>query len=277
MRDKDKDNDEIGIGIENQERNEANAFDREVLREFGIESLDGLNSKLLILPAKRIAVHLNAKRPPSSPYRFALYQLQDLRNKKVLDYCAGTGETTVIAAKKKPEFVEAFDLSPLAVEVAKRRMAVNKVHSLVNFQVMSAYSLRYPNNYFDVVFGNAALHHLELGVALKEILRVLKRGGKAIFREPFAGSNVLANVRKLIPIKGRVSPQERQLNAEDILLIKEGFSSSQVQYMGLFSRIDRIIKMPVVIERFAEVDVFIMKHFAYLRKFARSFIITLIK
>ncbi len=50
---------------------------------------------------------------------------------------------------------------------------------------------------FDYVFGNAILHHINLDTALSEIMRVLKKGGKAAYCEPFA-HNPLINLYRFI-------------------------------------------------------------------------------
>ncbi len=259
------------------ENNEASAFDNEVLREFDIRHIDELKDEQLLLSEERIRMHVHAVEPPAAPYRFALYQLQDLRDKMVLDYCAGTGETTVIIARKGPRRVEAFDISPLAVQVAKRRMAVNNVASLVSFQTMSAYSMAYSDDSFDVVFGNAVLHHLDLRIAMKEVARVLKPGGLAVFREPFSGSRLLSSIRRLIPIEGSVSDNERQLTSADIDCIKQDFARSEVTFMGILSRLDRLVKHPFVVQFLGVLDASMLKRLPFLRTYARSFVIVLTK
>ena len=120
-------------------------------------------------------------------------------------------------------------------------MQVNRVDKIVNIQVMSAYSMAYSDEVFDTVYGNAVLHHLDLGIAMKEIWRVLKPGGKAIFCEPFTGSRSLQFIRKLIPIKGDLSPYERQLDIADIRMISDCFSFSRIKFLGLLCRLNRII------------------------------------
>jgi len=72
------------------------------------------------------------------------------------------------------------------------------------------------------VFGAAILHHLDLALTAREVHRVLKPGGRAIFTEPIRNSRVLAFLRRLIPYQAAdVSPFERPLRQDEI----ESFAS----------------------------------------------------
>ena len=46
----------------------------------------------------------------------------------------------------------------------------------------------FPDDSIDVVFGIAILHHLDLDLVSREVRRVLKPGGRAIFQEPVRNS-----------------------------------------------------------------------------------------
>lgn len=265
------------MNLEIREKNEAEMFDNEVLVEFGIKRIEELTDRHLKLEEARINMHLGFKAPPNRPYRFALYLLQNLAGKKVLDYCAGTGATTVLIAKKRPARVESFDISPLAVRVAKMRMKANNVADIANPRVASAYSMDYPDNHFDIVYGNAVLHHLDLDIAMKEVRRVLKPGGTAVFCEPFAGSSNLQRIRNLVPIKGDLSPHERQLNPADIKVISGYFSRSEIYFFGLFSRLDKVIKSNGALDLISSVDENLLKTLPFLKKFSRTAVFRLTK
>ncbi len=87
------------------------------------------------------------------------------------------------------------DLSPKMVEVALRNG--EKLGLDVAGKTADAESLPYPDEYFDLVCGHAVLHHIpDLDLAMAEILRVLKPGGRFVFAgEPTARGDVVA--RKL--------------------------------------------------------------------------------
>jgi SAM-dependent methyltransferase len=69
----------------------------------------------------------------------------------------------------------------------------------------------------DVVFGMAVLHHVDLELAAREVHRVLRDGGRAIFAEPVRNSKVLAAIRERIPYRQPdVSPFERPLTFSEV-------------------------------------------------------------
>lgn len=87
------------------------------------------------------------------------------------------------------------DLSPGMVEVARRN-----AHNLgfeVEGRVADAERLPYDDDTFDIVIGHAVLHHIpDLDQSFREILRVLKPGGRFVFAgEPTRHGDIVA--RKL--------------------------------------------------------------------------------
>ena len=72
------------------------------------------------------------------------------------------------------------DLSPGMVEVAQRNAAALGFD--VEGRVADAESIPYPDDSFDLVVGHAVLHHIpDVELALREVLRVLKPGGRFVF------------------------------------------------------------------------------------------------
>jgi len=72
------------------------------------------------------------------------------------------------------------DLSPGMVEVAKRN--ARGLGFEVEGRVADAERLPYDDNEFDIVIGHAVLHHIpDLELSFREILRVLKPGGRFVF------------------------------------------------------------------------------------------------
>lgn len=159
------------------------------------------------------------------PLEFAYHLLGDVRGKMVLDFGAGQGENTLLLAKKGARVV-AMDISHALLQLARQRLRVNGVSSAeANFIVGSAHNIPLREESVDVVFGIAILHHLDLGLAAREIHRVLRKGGRAIFQEPIRNSKVLRMARKLIPFRrADVSAFERPLTDEELVTFAGPFN-----------------------------------------------------
>jgi ubiquinone/menaquinone biosynthesis C-methylase UbiE len=72
------------------------------------------------------------------------------------------------------------DLSPGMVRVALRN--AEKLGLDVDGRVADAERIPYPDDSFDLVIGHAVLHHIpDVRAALREVLRVLKPGGRFVF------------------------------------------------------------------------------------------------
>jgi ubiquinone/menaquinone biosynthesis C-methylase UbiE len=126
-----------------------------------------------------------------------------------LEIGCGTGEFTYRLAPLVNRLV-AIDLSPELLRQAEARVGRACPGADVRFEQQDAMALRLPDASFDAVVGCSVLHHLDAAVALREIWRVLKPGGRCAFSEPnMANPQVL--VQKRVPfIKRRVgdSPDE---------------------------------------------------------------------
>ncbi|MGI8761177.1 MAG: class I SAM-dependent methyltransferase [Jatrophihabitantaceae bacterium] len=84
------------------------------------------------------------------------------------------------------------DLSPGMVEVAQRN--ARGLGFEVEGRVADAERLPYPDNSFELVIGHAVLHHIpDVELAMREVLRVLKPGGRFVFAgEPTRHGDVIA-------------------------------------------------------------------------------------
>jgi ubiquinone/menaquinone biosynthesis C-methylase UbiE len=157
---------------------------------------------------------------------YSYYLLGNAVKKTVLDYGCGAGENSVLIAHHGG-MVKGVDISPELLEIARRRLSFYKFGDNSEFLVGSAYKLPLPDESIDTVFGMAILHHLDLDAASKEVFRVLKKGGRAIFQEPVRNSKLINLVRNLIPYRQPdVSPFERPLTDAELEKFAENFSAS---------------------------------------------------
>ena len=92
----------------------------------------------------------------------------------------------------------------------------------IEFHLMDANNLTFPDETFDVVYGGAILHHLDIEMSVGHIHRVLKPGGKIIFLEPLNMNPLYKLWRKLNP-KER-TPDEHALVSKDFKFIRSKFT-----------------------------------------------------
>ena len=147
-------------------------------------------------------------------------KIGDMQSKRVAEFGCGDGWITKKLAEKGAE-VWTFDISNEAV--GRTRALVNDLdlQEKVHVSQMPAEKLKYDSDMFDLIVGNAILHHVDLVETLKEIRRVLKRGGRAYFTEPLGHNPVLNLYRKMTP--SIRSKDEMPMRFEQFSLIEEYF------------------------------------------------------
>uniref|UniRef100_UPI00140CF9F5 class I SAM-dependent methyltransferase n=1 Tax=Paenibacillus turpanensis TaxID=2689078 RepID=UPI00140CF9F5 len=157
--------------------------------------------------------------------------LNGIRNTRVLEYGCGLSSYSFLLAREGAAFVRGIDISDVAVEKANLRAQQEGLADKMEFLVMDAEKLEFPNDSFDLICGNGILHHLDLQKSYKELSRTLTADGKAIFTEPL-GHNPLINwYRNRTPhIR---TEDEHPLMVQDIELAKEYFSKIETRYYFL--------------------------------------------
>jgi len=178
----------------------------------------------LVASAENIARYVNPPADTLGPLEYAFHLLGDVKGKVVLEYGCGDGVNTILLANRGAHVIS-LDVSPELIDLAQKRVSINRLGSGVDFIVGSAHNLPLPNESVDVVFGIAILHHLDLGLSSREVMRVLKKGGRGIFQEPVRNSKLMRFVRKMIPYKAPdVSPYERPLTDRELKDFASGFT-----------------------------------------------------
>lgn len=90
----------------------------------------------------------------------------------------------VIAEQFGAKKVIAIDIDPDQIERAKNNLPA-PLRDIIEFKVEDAMALEEKDESFDAVFSFGVLHHMEdWRITLKEVARVLKRGGEFFFEEP---------------------------------------------------------------------------------------------
>jgi len=156
---------------------------------------------------------------------FAFIKRHAPRPGRVLDLGCGDGEFTPLLASHGANVI-GLDISTDLLGLARTRIELDGFAGQVRPLCGSAHVIPLQSDSVDLVFGMAVLHHLDLELAAAEVHRVLKPGGRAIFKEPMRNSRVVSRVRAMIPYRQPdISPFERPLRNDEIQRFASRFSS----------------------------------------------------
>jgi SAM-dependent methyltransferase len=205
--------------------------------------------------------------------RPAVASLGELRGRDVLDFGCGHGMAAVMLARRGAR-VTAVDLSPSYVAEAQRRAEVNGV--TVRLLVADGERLPFADGSFDRVWGNAVLHHLDLVRAGRELRRVLRPGGVAVFCEPWGDNPLLRLARQQLPYpgKGRTA-DEQPLRSRDLTMLRQIFPTLEVRGYQLFSMLRRVLRPSRLTRGLEACDERLLRHFPSLARFCRYVVLTL--
>lgn len=235
-----------------------------------------LADKVDLVIAPRHYKKFDVESKPLHCYTHAVQSLGDINNKIILDLGCGTGTFSVILAKRGAKIVNGIDISEVAISIAKKRSEANQVSDICSFSIGSFYDTGFKDNFFDIVVGMSALHHARDKAKLSdEIFRVLKPEGIAVFNEPFGNSEIMERLRLLVPVK--VNEEDKthwneQIKYKDLDVFRKKFEINYREFQ-IFSRLDRIVKWFPFVLFLREIDYFLLKNFAFLRKYARDIVI----
>jgi len=138
----------------------------------------------------------------------------DIRDKTVLDLGCGEGYLSRLLAIKGAAKVVGIDISSERIKLAAM-LAKNEDLKNVEHVCCDAEHIPMQDKSFDIVLGTAILHHLDIEKTLKEIHRVLKPTGRAVFAEPL-GHNIFINLFRMFTPKLRTK-DEHPIVRQDIV------------------------------------------------------------
>jgi SAM-dependent methyltransferase len=183
--------------------------------EKACSALNALQKQQQLLMGKdRVNRYLAPPQNTISPLEYAFHLLGDITGKTLLEYGCGDGPNMVVLSRRGAKVI-GLDISSELLALAKQRMLANRCDG-TTLVLGSAHALPLPDASVDVIFGISILHHLDLEIASREVHRVLKKGGRAIFLEPSRNSRLLTQLRKLLPKRAGASRFERPLTNEEI-------------------------------------------------------------
>jgi demethylmenaquinone methyltransferase / 2-methoxy-6-polyprenyl-1,4-benzoquinol methylase len=115
----------------------------------------------------------------------AIRELLAIDPKNILDVATGTGDVAILISKHlNAKKITGIDISEGMLGVGKQKITRLKLEDLVTLQTGDSEAIQFPDNSFDaitVAFGVRNFENLEKG--LKEMLRVLKPGGRLVVLE----------------------------------------------------------------------------------------------
>jgi SAM-dependent methyltransferase len=205
--------------------------------------------------------------------RPAFEQLGEVGGLDVLDYGCGHGMAAVVLARRGAR-VTAFDLAPAYVAEARRRAAANGVE--VECLAADGECLPFAGAAFDRVWGNAVLHHLDVEQAARELRRVLRPGGVAVFCEPWGGNPLLDWARRSLPYRGKArTAGEQPLRRRQLRVLRRHFPGLQVRGFQLLSMVRRVVPSGRLVNGLEGCDAWLLRRFPGLWQFCRYVVLTL--
>jgi len=153
---------------------------------------------------------------------------------RVLDYCCGSGENGILAAKFGATVV-GIDISPEGIENAEENARRAGVGPLCTHEVMDGEDLKFPDNTFDVIVVYGALHHVDLDRAMEECRRVLKPGGQMLALEALRHNPIIHAYRKLTPNLRTPWEVDHILGVPELRHCRKYFESVTTKYFHLLS------------------------------------------
>lgn len=166
----------------------------------------------------------------------------------LLDFGCGPGDNSLRFWRAGFK-VHGFDISEANINNCQNLFSKNKAAG--NFLVSPAETLPFDDEYFDVIVGIDILHHVDIERSMKEIRRILRPNGLAIFREPVEVSllDKIRNtrlVKTFVPnhasLENHITEDERKLNETDFKIILKEFPKTKIERSLVLSRFDKFIR-----------------------------------
>lgn len=160
-----------------------------------------------------------------------LDEIGPVKSLRILDVGCGLGSFTYYFLGLGAE-VYSLDISFDALNNLQKRRQLHKISSPVEHLPLKSQSI-------DIIWCAAALHHLEIRPAVKELHRVLRDGGRCYFYEPL-GYNPFVNLYRLLT-PGLRTPTEHPLNFDDLKMLQDTFHSVDTQFYHLMALIPQAV------------------------------------
>ncbi|MGD7653433.1 MAG: class I SAM-dependent methyltransferase [Verrucomicrobiales bacterium] len=197
----------------------------------------------------------------------------DLSGKRALEICGGFGKLAGLLAETFPKAeVTGLDLYAASGPEIEDRLA--RLPGL-SYVAGDAFDLTaYPDDSFDLVFGQAALHHLAHnpnGLA-EGVARVLKPGGRFIFIFEPMGHNLLVAAIRAVRMAKHELGDESNLYLSQFEQMAGYFSSCEVQMFNFLGYPMKAFsdRLQVVSDGIQKLDAFLFRSFPALLRYGAN-------
>ena len=157
-----------------------------------------------------------------------------VRDKTVLNYCCGPGDTSVRLAQAGGD-VYGIDISPESVDTARKKVIAAGFPDKGHFQTMDGENMTFPDEMFDVIVVFGVLHHLDVHRAFPELSRILKPNGRILCGEALGYNPVIAAYRRLTPKLRTSWEADHILTMKELRVAQKYFGAVEVHYFHLFA------------------------------------------
>ena len=220
--------------------------------------------------------------PPAKtpfPLEYVFHLLGPLENRTVVDLGCGDGLNTVILGALGARTIS-VDISDESLRLTAERARVNKVDSNLTLVHSDAAGIPIEDQTVDLVLCAAILHHVDAVMTARQIHRILKPGGKAVFLEPMIGPALLSHLKGYLPKSAGVTDDEQPLTREQVMAVSRsvgvhGRSRDFGLTMRLLSRAG--VSSWFAIKTLHRVDAWVLNHFPFTRPLASPFVWEAIK
>ncbi|MEZ5690630.1 MAG: class I SAM-dependent methyltransferase [Rickettsiales bacterium] len=160
--------------------------------------------------------------------------LANTRDKDVFEMACGNTAMLPLVAKYVKSAVAA-DIAPVTIELAKNAAKGDPDLEKIDYRVMDCEKTGMPDNSFDVILEQGALHHMDLDAAYSEAARLLRPNGKFFCLEAIRHNPIIHLYRKMTPHLRTEWEAEHILGHSQVMKGLEYFNKIDKKHYFLFS------------------------------------------
>jgi 2-polyprenyl-3-methyl-5-hydroxy-6-metoxy-1,4-benzoquinol methylase len=191
----------------------------------------------LVMPKWNIERYRRPSAATPFPLEFAFHLLGDIQDKTVLDLGCGDGLNTTILASLGANVVS-VDISDKSLDVTYDRADANGVADRITPIHSDAADMPVEDASVDRVLCAAILHHVDVVGTARQIHRVLKPNGVAVFEEPMTGPEWVCAIKRWLPKNPAATDDECPLTLDQVRAVSDAVGRhGESRYFGVVARV----------------------------------------